>query len=359
MIQSNGHTASASPIEPARDQQGSLECVTTDQWQEFVDSRSESTAFHHGRWLKLLQQHYGFPLRIYAWKQAGEVVAGLPFLETRTLFGKKMLISLPFSDNLRALGKDVTSLSGLRQGLQTTNFGRHVCVLNKTDAPLGFCCTPSGLVRHELNLTRSATDIESGYPRSLAQNLRKAYKANLQFKIRNDAEALEIFYRLHIKTRRKHGIPVQSCRFFSRLHQQMIVGGLGFIATASHCGHVVAAGVFLPYQQTLLYKYAASDGAALDLRPNDFLVHHVMKYGVESPMTKLDFGTSREIEIGLRRFKQKWGAIESTIYNDCLTGRIASDQGDSSAMSIARAVIRNSPSIACRAAGKLFYPFSA
>ena len=114
--------------------------------------------------------------------------------------------------------------------------------------------------------------------------------------------------------------------------------------------------MFLTYGSTIIYKYAASEVGTLDLRPNDFLVDHAIRLAIEQSFEQLDFGTSRVVETGLRRFKHKWGAVELPMVNDCLKGHIAPDEGDSRAMTWARAVIRKSPSSVCRTVGALFVP---
>ncbi|TWT82113.1 FemAB family protein [Planctomycetes bacterium CA13] len=346
------------PVEDMPNPRGSLERIPLARWQEFVNTQPERTIFHHARWLSLISKQYKFPAHIYAWVKAGEVMAGLPFLGTSTLRRQRKLVSLPFTDNLRVLGSDAESLLALRDGLKATNFSSYYCVVNKTDQPLGFSCTPSGIVRHELDLTRSMSEIERGYARSLKSNLRKGQKANLQFSVSQDAAALDTFYQIHVKTRHRLGIPVQPRSFFNRLYRELIATGLGFVATVSHQGDPVSVGVFLVYGKTMVFKYAASELAALHLRPNDFLVGNAICDAVDRSLDTFDFGTSREVETGLRRFKRKWGATEYPLFNDCVVGNVAINRSDSLAMTFARATIRHTPSIVCRTAGKILYRYN-
>src|SRR5215475_4066167 len=73
------------------------------EWQEFVDSQPDSTAFHHRKWIEMIQQQYQMKIYIPCLRDAGQIQVAIPFLSTRTLYGARKLISLPFSDCLPIL----------------------------------------------------------------------------------------------------------------------------------------------------------------------------------------------------------------------------------------------------------------
>ena len=52
------------------------------------------------------------------------------------------------------------------------------------------------------------------------------------------------FYRLHARTRRRHGLPPQPFSFFSNIHSEVIKPGLGFVVLAKNASKVVAGAVF-------------------------------------------------------------------------------------------------------------------
>ena len=80
-----------------------LSRITLDSWQDYVATHPQSTAFHHRNWLELISAQYGFPTCIYGIVKDGEIVAGLPFIETKSPLGKRKLSSLPYTDSIRVL----------------------------------------------------------------------------------------------------------------------------------------------------------------------------------------------------------------------------------------------------------------
>ena len=122
----------------------------------------------------------------------------------------------------------------------------------------------------------------------------------------------------------------------------------------------VIAGVFVfGFSGTLIYKYAASRTETRHLRPNDFLVANLIEYAVANGYRHLDFGTSRLQQTGLRRFKSKWGATESSVFVDRIRGFGHGPTDNSRLLSISAVLIRQCPDFVCRGLGELFYRFHA
>ena len=92
---------------------------------------------------------------------------------------------------------------------------------------------------------------------------------------------METFYRLHVMTRQKLGVPVQPKSFFRRLSEQVLQRGFGFVGVVTKENEPIAAAVFLTYNNRMIYKYAASHSNALEHRPNDCLVHNAIQLATE------------------------------------------------------------------------------
>lgn len=329
-----------------------------EQWQSFVEAQANSSIFHHRNWLELLSQQYGFEIQIPAIVNDGQILAAIPFLRTRNLWGAKKLISLPFTDYLPVLNNNNSALAALCHHLQEEFRGRIENVVIRADQPLSGVPAESLNVRHELCTDRPMTEIESSYASAIKRNLRRSDSRQLEFQKRSDFAAMDIFYGLHVLTRRKQGVPVQPWQYFQRLHELLIKPGLGFIGVVERSGEPVAAVVLLGFNKRLVYKYAASDPSALEHRPNDCLVHNSIRIASEEGYHCFDFGISDKKQDGLCQFKRKWGATESDIFHCYLLGEPDSSDGPSRARRIAAEVIRNCPTVVCRALGNAFYKYS-
>jgi lipid II:glycine glycyltransferase (peptidoglycan interpeptide bridge formation enzyme) len=190
------------------------------------------------------------------------------------------------------------------------------------------------------------------------RNVQKARRAGLEFAQRTDADAMEAFYRLHVLTRRKLGVPVQPKRFFRLLWQRLIARGLGYVALVLKQAEPIAAGVFLTFNNTVTYKYAASQPAALADRPNDWLVYNALRIAAEDGYRVFDFGISALKQEGLRRFKRGWGAVEIDVHTAQLVGRATTPVEESILFRVTSRVIRHSPAVVCRSLGEVFYRFA-
>jgi lipid II:glycine glycyltransferase (peptidoglycan interpeptide bridge formation enzyme) len=167
-------------------------------------------------------------------------------------------------------------------------------------------------------------------------------------------EHLKAFYRLHLQTRRRQGVPIQPWRFFETLGRTMFGQGLGFVLLAYHEEECLAGAVFLHWRGTLTYKYSASSMRGLPLRPNALLLSTAIRWGCEQGYRMLDFGKSHLGNSGLRAFKSGWGATEVPLTYSFLSSRPA-ESGRARLLPLLQAVIRHSPAFVCRAAGQLFY----
>jgi CelD/BcsL family acetyltransferase involved in cellulose biosynthesis len=124
---------------------------------------------------------------------------------------------------------------------------------------------------------------------------------------------MERFYKLHVATRKKLGVFPQPYSFFKSIFRHVISQSLGFITTAECEGKTIAGAVFLTYDDTIYYKYNASDKKYLDKRPNNLIIWEAIKYACENNFRYFDFGRCAPGEEGLRAFKARWGAREMAV----------------------------------------------
>ena len=332
--------------------------LSIDRWQQYVESHPSSTIFHHRSWLELLHEQYGFEIQIPAVIADNKIRAAIPFLQTRSLKGKKKLISLPFTDYVPILADDQNAVQQLCRLVQSRFAMRLDTILIRTNEAVHGLPNSRNNVRHELATEQPFDQIESAFASSIQRNLRKASRQQLDFQVRADKTAIDQFFRLHVLTRRKLGIPVQSRTYFHRLFTKLIQPGLGWVGIVTKNEQPIAAVVLLGYNGRLVYKYAASDPGALDYRPNDLLVHNAIKTAAERGYQVFDFGITDRQQDGLRRFKQKWGAKETDVFYNYILGQPEKFGGPSRAVRYAGELIKRTPTPVCRFLGKAFYKYS-
>jgi hypothetical protein len=319
------------------------------RWGELVVSCPEAGPFHLPAWARLLSDTYRYRASALAVEDsAGKLTAGIPVLEVR---GRR--VTLPFTD---ACGPLALSAEGLAELSRTLAWKGGVDI--RSAVPGAFERTVA--VQHLLALRPDAELVFSGFKKTqIKQSIAKAERESVMIRDRSSwSDLVETFYDLHVQTRRRQGVPVQPRRFFELLWERMIAPGHGFVLVAEHEREPIAAGVFLSWNGTVIYKFGASDESKLRLRPNHLLMWHAIRRACESGARTFDFGRSDLGNTGLRSFKSAWGAIEwPLVYSQF--GGSAAYAGEGRAARALAPVIKRSPPWVCRGLGELLYKYAA
>jgi lipid II:glycine glycyltransferase (peptidoglycan interpeptide bridge formation enzyme) len=331
--------------------------ISDERWTAFVESMPQANIFHNPAWVNLLAECYGYrPFVIALIDEGDRICAGLPILDVRSHLTGRRWVSLPFTDYCPPLYRDRRALENLTQGLVGLFQEKHNPRFEvRWELP---ACPPiqsySPYVRHTLNLNRDIESISKFFHRTQRQNIKTAEKNGVQIELGKDLDHLRMFYRLHCLTRRRQGVPVQPWRFFELLLIRIIEKGYGFILLAYKADQCLAAGLFLYWQQSLIYKYAASNESDQNLRPNHLLTWTAIRWGSEHGLKVLDFGRTDVENEGLRTFKNRWGADEIPLSYSILSAK-PPQLSSGRRGALMHRIIQNSPLWVCRSAGELLY----
>ena len=335
-----------------------IDPVADPAWGEFVARSPAATAFHHPAWLGLLQEQYGYEMRACCIDGPDGVEAGIPIARISSRLTGRRLVALPFSDScppILAAGTDDSALEALALGLaeESRRSGLELTVRGSLPhAPAGF--VRERFVSHELELSADPAEVEAGMSKKQVQATRKAKRDGLSGERRTDVEALDAFYSLHLKTRRRLGVPTQPRRFIRRF-AELFDQGLGFVWMISEAEQPIAAAVFLTCNGTVTYKYSASDFASLKKRPNNLLLLEAIRWSCEAGFRVFDFGRTEVENEGLRAFKRSWGAEELDLDYTSLADREPEPASESLRERLMSTTIQRSPALVGRLAGEAFY----
>jgi CelD/BcsL family acetyltransferase involved in cellulose biosynthesis len=335
-----------------------IDPISDPAWLALIEDSGSATIFHHPEWLRLLRSQYGYSLSACCVEEEGEIEAGIPIARIESRLTGRRLVSLPFSDvcpPVLSPGAKPTALDALgaalaeerrRTGLDLTVHGP------LPNAPGAF--VQRRFFHHVLPLSGDPATVESRYSKSqVKRGIKKALREGLRAERRTDIAALDAFYALHLKTRRKLGAPTQPKRFIRRF-ERLFDAGLGFVVLVLDDGRPIAAAVFLTYNGTVTYKYGASDVRALGKRPNNLLFSEAIRWACESGFQTLDFGRTDVENEGLRAFKRSWGASEDELSYTYFVDREPSPDPRLRDR-LMSAVIRRSPPTVSRLVGETFY----
>lgn len=324
-------------------------------WVRFLAAHPAATAFHHPAWSRVLAESYGYrPFVLSQSDPDGGVQAGLPVMEVH---GR--LASLPFTDHCPPLLSPAADLAQFAHGLQQWRWatGQPGMVIYDMLPPgAGIQHLPRG-VRHLLPLEPGSQRAFNRLNGKVRSSIRKAQR-DLRPSISHSPDALGPFYQLHVETRRRLGVPVQPRRFMANVLRSLAGEGLAFTVFAHLGDRPVAAAVFLAWNGTLIYKFAASDPRYWAMQPNNLVLWAAIEWGSDNGYRLLDLGRTDLDNQGLREFKSHWGATEVPL----VYTYVAASPPRSAPRLITQALaklIQNSPPVVCRAMGELLYARAA
>lgn len=330
-------------------------------WADFVSASEDATAFHHPTWAALLGDCYRYSaFALVLNDDAGRIVAGLPVIDVSNRLTGERWVSLPYTDACPPLVAPQGSVEELVTGLKEERRRRAIpefelrAELRGLQARRGY-----EAVIHTLPLAADPEQMERGFKPTVRHDIAKGHRAGVTVR-RAEAvgDLVDTFYRLHVRTRRRQGVPVQPRRYFVRLWQRILEPGLGFCLLAFSDHRPLAGGVFLAWKDTVVYKYSASDHRYLNLRPNYVLLWEAVRWSGANGYSALDLGRTDFDNRGLRHFKSSWGAREAPLVYSTL-GDAGGSGLTSRAAPLLSPVIRRSPASVCRAIGELLYRYAA
>jgi lipid II:glycine glycyltransferase (peptidoglycan interpeptide bridge formation enzyme) len=212
---------------------------------------------------------------------------------------------------------------------------------------------------HVLALGPRSEDVFATFSKSQVQrNVARAERDGVDVRVAERAgDLLETFYRLHLLTRRRQGVPIQPRRFFSLLWDRMLGQGLGRLFIAELDRNAVAAAVFLEWNGMVVYKFGASDPQSWGSRPNHALFWEAIRRACAEGMSELDFGRTDLGNEGLRAFKASWGTDERELVYTNL-GKESGPRTSGRPGTLLAASIRRSPPWVCRVLGERLYRYA-
>ncbi len=285
------------------------------EWDQLVASHPGATVFHSSAWAKVLARTYGHRPFYFALSAADRLAALVPVMEVRSVITGRRGVCLPFSDSCAPLQFGEFGPGPVVQALRALA-ARHDWNYweIRGGAMPDRAATPSvSFYKHTLCLRNGPEKLFASFDPSVRRAIRKAERSGVNVEIRSDSEAVSEYYRLHVRTRRRHGLPPQPVSFFRHIYEEIIATGMGSVVLASSRGAPVAGAVFFHAGKRALYKFGACDERCQDLRANNLVMWAGIRELSSAGYETLDFGRTSRHQDGLRAYKLGWGTVETTL----------------------------------------------
>ncbi len=329
------------------------------EWDDAVSTHPEATIFHSTAWARVLVDTYGHRPCYVQMSFNGSLLALVPMMEVQSVLTTSRGLCLPFSDYCAPLTFSTFGHELVAQKLQQIARERrwsYFELRGHSIFPINVPASES-YYGHFLDLRIGPEALISNFSSSVQRAIRKAQRSGLNVSIQSSPDAMAQFYKLHVRTRRRHGVPPQPRSFFINIQRHLISPGFGFIVLVECQKGPIAAALFFKLGRHAIYKFGASDERLQELRPNNLAMFEAIRYLAEGGAEALHFGRTERENQGLRRFKLSWGAAEETIdYARFDTESAAWEHSCDRRSTFHKRLFRVLPASLNRLAGAMIYP---
>lgn len=315
--------------------------------------------FHSTAWARVLSQTYGHEPLYLCCSRKNEILALIPMMEIQSRLTGRRGVGLPFTDRCdplifadEAWEFVLQSVSGLAKQRRWKRFE----LRGGVEGP-GFPEPSMRFYEHTLDLQNSLEALLARFSSAGRRALRKAEKSEIWLEVAGSVEAIRKYYQLHVRTRKRHGLPPQPFSFFQNIQKAVIEPGMGVVILAYSGTAPIAGAVYFYFGTNATYKFGASDERFHELRVNNLVMWKAIQILRRGGFQQLHFGRTSWHNTGLRKYKLGWGTDEKTLaylkYN-MGTGKWERERDRS--VGFHNVIFGNLPAILNCFAGAIIYP---
>ena len=285
------------------------------EWDDRLATFPDASFFHGAGWAHVLKDTYGFQSAFFQSGDNCSPTALLPICEIDSWLTGRRGVSLPFSDECTPLSLAACEFKKVYSAAFAHAKLRRWKYIECRGGRMLFGDVPSStsFYGHSLKLTGGESHLFSDINASVRRAVRKSEQSGLTTSISRDLDAVGEFYRLLCLTRRRHGMPVQPFSFFANIQKHVLARKKGMVVLTKQGGVSVAGAMFFHFKGKALYKFGASDERQQHLRGNNLVMWEAIKWHACHGFSELDFGRTSLGNVGLRKFKNGWGATERLV----------------------------------------------
>ena len=283
-------------------------------WEQLM-AGPRGSVFGSPAWISAIADTYGFDVAAdVCLGTDGQPVAGLACTDVSDFRGVRQ-ISLPFCDYLDPVLDSDERWNELVGPRLARRLPLQLRVLRPGPPRLDPRFQHVGeLMWHATDLERGEEEILAGFHPQARQNLRSALRRGVSVHFSASLDDMRAFHELHRRVRKhKYRLLAQPVSFFENIWERFASVDAITVGFASHEGAVIAAAVYLFWNDVMYFKFGASIAERLVVRPNELLAWESIRLGVERGCRKYDWGVSDPAQPGLVAFKRKFATEEGDV----------------------------------------------
>ncbi len=337
------------------------------RWNELIDGSSVGL-FLSTPWLGALAQTYGFHFQAAAVETDGDLEAALPFTVIDDLRGTRIR-ALPFCDLIELPGANPNQASALythlaKQGLPTEVITQ-ACAAPQDNENQGEDCWQSNASHlwHTISLEQDRQALLAACGSNTRNRIRKVEREGFTVWADPNPNAVDDFFNLHLGVRKyRHQLLPQPRALFHAIAERFFATGNGWVIKVERDDSLASAAVVLRHQDTLYYKFSASDPAFRNIGTNHAVAFGAVSHALDIGCSSVDLGRTPLAQPGLVSFKDRLGAQNRPVVRSRRAGTVSAAQQEAGQMLgrlTALLVDPNVPDTVTEAAGTELYRYFA
>lgn len=287
-----------------------------DGWREFTASHDHTGIWHTLEWRDILASEYKFKSKYLLAKDNGEVCGVFPLFQIKSPITGNRIVSLPFSYHCGPVAtSDDAYLELIKESQRVADDLGCKYAEMKMLNPLSENVVKNSNLIENLYFHTSILDLSSNPDdnwkkldsRRTRWAVNKAIRSDVTIRTETDISDLKAHHKLKILTRKKHGSPAPSFKFFKKIMDSFEDKGAVKLWVAEHEDNVISTLMFYTYKDIVMPAYIASNDAYNSLMPNNLLYWRSIEWGCNNGFKYFDFGRTEPNNESLLSFKRKWG----------------------------------------------------
>jgi FemAB-related protein (PEP-CTERM system-associated) len=279
-----------------------------DAWDSYVQSHAAGSLFHLTAWKRVIERCFGFEARYLYAEEDGAICGILPLFLVSNFLQGRSLISTPYAVYGGACADDPHVEIALRESARQMAERERVQYLElreqKRIPDSGFL-TKELYVTFDLELPKTADELQRLFPRDTRYMIRKAQKSGLRAIVNNDE--MDTFYEIYSRSFHHLGTPVFSRRLFEVIMEEF--AQQCELTTIWREKTALASVLSFRFKGWILPYFGGSLLEGRQFAANNFMYWEVMKRALEMGIRHFDFGRSK-LGSGSYAFKTQWNMHE-------------------------------------------------
>ncbi|MBI1825629.1 MAG: FemAB family PEP-CTERM system-associated protein [Planctomycetes bacterium] len=277
-----------------------------ESWDEFVEAHPDGTLFHTLAWRNIVSSVFRHKPYYLAVHSSGRITGVLPLFFVKSIFGGRMLVSVPYAVSGGILAEDEVSSRRLWQEAMRLARELRCSVIDLRSASAGVPELPVihryvGFARPLPKHPHEVLDSLPRKARAAARNAREKYGLTVCHRNTN----LRTIWNLYSRNMRRLGSLAYPFSLFCAIRSHM--QNSHWVSVVHREGRPVASLVTLLYRDRVMPYLAGFSDEARDCSAANFLYLTLMERSVTEGYRIFDFGRSRIDNHGSFDFKRFQG----------------------------------------------------